>query len=390
MRAMIMAAGLGTRLMPLTATLPKPMVPIVGRPALGHILDLLRRHGVTEVVVNLHHFPDTIRAVFGDGAELGMSIAYSYEEELLGTAGGVKNNQAFLEGGTFVVMSGDSLTDVDLTRLVTAHRDSGGICSLGVMPVGDTTEYGVVVLDEQRRVLGFQEKPAPEDALSDLCNCGIYVFEPEIFQHIPADTFYDFGRQVFHDLLAKDVAFHAHTISGYWSDVGGLDAYRAGNFDALTGAVMVEVAGAFVADTPGSEALGPAAAGPAALERHPGGGSPRRFIGEGVAVAATARIEGPVYMGPGCTVEEHATLIGPVVIAGGCVIGAGSRIAETILWEDCRVDADCVVEGSVFARGVRVAGGAHVRRAVLGEDCRVAAGCSIEDQALDPGATVDR
>ncbi len=385
MRAMIMAAGLGTRLMPLTATLPKPMVPIVGRPALGHILDLLRRHGVTEVVVNLHHFPDTIRDVFGDGAELGMSIAYSYEEELLGTAGGVKNNQAFLEGGTFLVMSGDSLTDVDLTRLVAAHRDSGGVSSLGVMPVEDTTEYGVVVLDEQRRVLGFQEKPAPEDALSNLCNCGIYVFEPEIFQHIPADTFYDFGRQVFLDLLAKDVPFHAHTISGYWSDVGGLDAYRAGNFDALTGAVMVEVAGA---SEPGPSESG--ASGSSALGRDTSGVAPRRFFGEGAVVAPTARIEGPVYVGPGCTVEEHATLVGPVVIAGGCVIGAGSRIAETILWEDCRVGVDCVVEGSVFACGVHVAGGAHVRRAVLGEGCRVAAGCSIADLALDPGATVDR
>ncbi|MHB0980737.1 MAG: sugar phosphate nucleotidyltransferase [Thermoleophilia bacterium] len=360
---MIMAAGLGTRLMPLTATLPKPMVPIVGRPAVGHVFDLLRRHGVTEVVLNLHHFPDTIRGYFADGTSMGMSVAYSYEPELLGTAGGVKNNQAFLEGGTFLVLSGDSLTDVDLTELVAAHRESGGIATLGVTPVRDTTEYGVVVRDENRRILGFQEKPAPEDALSDLCNCGIYVFEPEIFHHIPAGAFYDFGRQVFFDLLEKGVPFHAHTISGYWSDIGGLDAYREGNFDGLTGTVRVEMAGTADEDA-------------------------RRFIGEGSVVAPTARLEGPVYLGPGCTVEAGVSIVGPVVVGGGTVIGAGSRVTRSILWEDCRLGAGCVVEESLLARRVRLETGTRASGAVLGEGCRVAAGCSIQDLALDPGASV--
>lgn len=351
MRAMIMAAGLGTRLMPLTATLPKPMVPILGRPALGHILDLLRRHEITEVVVNLHHFPDSIRDFFGDGAELGMSIAYAYEEELLGTAGGVKNNEDFFGGDTFLVLSGDSLTDVDLTGLVAAHRASGGIATLGVTPVDDTTEYGVVVRDESNRVLGFQEKPSARDALSNLCNCGIYVFEPEIFDHIPAGEFYDFGRQVFFDLLEAGLPFHAHEIDGYWSDVGGLDAYRDGNFDALEGRVRVET--------------GPATA-----------------IPDGALAGGRAQV------GPGCVVATDAALRGPVVVGAGSVVGPGSRVAETITWEECRVEAGSVVEGSILARGVLVGPGASVRRAVLGEGCRVAAGSSVEDQVVEPGATV--
>ncbi|HZJ40424.1 MAG TPA: nucleotidyltransferase family protein, partial [Demequina sp.] len=202
--------------MPLTGSLPKPMVPIAGRPALGHVLDLLRRHGVTEVAINLHHFPDAIRDYFGDGSQMGMSIHWAYEEELLGTAGGVKNNQWFLEGDAFLVMSGDSLTDVDLAEVIAAHRSTGGIATLVTKRVDDTSQYGVVVVDDERRILGFQEKPAPEEALSDLCNCGIYLFEPSIFEHIPADTFYDFGRRVFKDLLAKDLPSYTHVTSDHW------------------------------------------------------------------------------------------------------------------------------------------------------------------------------
>ena len=307
MRAMIMAAGLGTRLMPLTGSLPKPMVPIAGRPALGHILDLLRRHGVTEVVINLHHFPDTIRGYFGDGSQMGMSIRWAYEEELLGTAGGVKNNQAFLEGGAFLVMSGDSLTDIDLDQLIASHRSTGGIATLVTKQVEDTSQYGVVVVDDQRRILGFQEKPAPEDALSDLCNCGIYLFEPAIFDYIPADTFYDFGKQVFNDLLAKGVPFHTHPTPEYWSDVGSLEDYRQGNFDALSGKVRIERPGRVLPS------------------QHEDSGATERGdvrVGEGVVIESGARLVGPVIVGDGCSIAAGAVIEGPVVLGEGTVVGA--------------------------------------------------------------------
>ena len=181
MRVMIMAAGKGTRLRPVTDLLPKPMAPIVNRPALYHILRLLQRHGFREVVINLHHLPDVITGYFGDGAGMGMDITLLRSSpNCSGTAGGVKNNEDFLGAGTFLVMSGDALTDIDLTGLVAAHRRNGSIATMAVKEVADPSLYGVVVTDDDGRVVGFQEKPTREEARSRLCNCGIYVFEPEI------------------------------------------------------------------------------------------------------------------------------------------------------------------------------------------------------------------
>lgn len=374
MRAMIMAAGLGTRLMPLTGSLPKPMVPIAGRPALGHILDLLRRHGVTEVVINLHHFPDTIRSYFGDGSQMGMSIRWAYEEELLGTAGGVKNNQAFLEEGAFLVMSGDSLTDIDLDRLIASHRSTGGIATLVSKQVEDTSQYGVVVVDDQRRILGFQEKPAPEDALSDLCNCGIYLFEPAIFEYIPAETFYDFGKQVFSDLLAKGVAFHTYPTSEYWSDVGSLEDYRQGNFDALAGKVRIERSGQVLHSA--HEAAG-------GTER----GDIR--VGEGAVIEHGARMVAPVLVGDRCSIAAGAVIEGPVVLGEGTVVGPESVVSRSIVWEGCSIEAGCEVHDSLFAQRVKCEAGARVQNSVLGEACRVGGGREVADAALDPGTVVD-
>lgn len=359
---MIMAAGLGTRLMPLTGAIPKPMVPIAGYPAIGHILRHLRRHDIVEVVINLHHLPETIRGFFGDGSSLGMSIHYSFEEELMGTAGGVKNNQSFLGGGTFLIMSGDSLTDIDLDAVLAAHRESGGVSTVVTKRVDDPSEYGVVVTDGARRVLGFQEKPAREDARSDLCNCGIYVFEPEIFDSIPADTFYDFGRQVFPDLLEGGVPFHAYTTDRYWNDVGSLVEYREGNFDALAGHVRV--------DMPGSR------------------------VGEGVwadetsVISPDARVVGPVVIGTGCVIEGGTEVVGPVVLGDGVKLSAGCRVTRSVLWEECVVGPESVVEDCLLARGVCLDRGAGVLRSVLGEGCRVRPGAAIADVTAEPGTAL--
>src|SRR5271170_4153701 len=179
MRAMVLAAGLGTRLRPLTYELTKPMVPVLDRPVMAHIVDLLDRHGFADVIANLHYFPDTIQAYFGD------RLSYRFEEELLGTAGGVRNCHDFFGDETFLVISGDALTDIDLAAFAERHRSSGGLATLAVKQVTDTREYGVVLHDAEGRITGFQEKPAPEEALSDLGNCGIYMFEPAIFDYFP-------------------------------------------------------------------------------------------------------------------------------------------------------------------------------------------------------------
>ncbi len=325
MRVMIMAAGIGSRLRPVTDLMPKPMAPIANRPALYHILLLLRRHGLREVVINLHHLPDAITGYFGDGAELGMSLSYSFEPQLLGTAGGVRNNAAFLDGGTFLVMSGDALTDIDLTGLLAAHGRHGSIATLAVKEVADPSLFGVVVADDDDRVVGFQEKPPVEEARSRLCNCGVYVFEPEIFSHILADQFDDFGRRVFPDLLREHVPFHVHAIDSYWSDVGNLDEYIKGNSDALKGRVEVQI--------PGTEMR------------------PRLWVAGGTDIASSVRIEPPVLIGESCRIEKDAVIEGPCVIGNECVVGAGAHVVRTLVLEQSSLPAGTVmVDGIVGQR----------------------------------------
>src|SRR4029077_18125462 len=207
MKAMVLAAGLGTRLRPLTYEITKPMVPVLDRPVVEDILDLLQRHGFSEVIANLHYFPESIRAYFGE------RLAYRYEPELLGTAGGVRACAEFFGDQPFLVISGDALTDIDLTALVARHRDSEGIATLAVKQVADTREYGVVLHDREGRVTGFQEKPDPEEALSDLGNCGVYIFDPAIFDYFPERPFVDWAQDVFPALLDGDVPFYIHEIS---------------------------------------------------------------------------------------------------------------------------------------------------------------------------------
>jgi mannose-1-phosphate guanylyltransferase len=215
-----MAAGLGTRLYPLTGLTSKPMVPILNRPVMEHLLRLLRRHGVTEIAANLHYHPDKIHAYFGDGAEFGVDLRYNLEERLLGTAGGADAFRDFLCGGTFLVMSGDGLTDIDLGAFLSAHRASGGVATMAVKEVDDPSLYGVVVHDDDLRVVGFQEKPPREEALSTLCNCGIYAFEPQIFDYIASGAFVDWAKDVFPALLEDGLPFHCWELESYWNDVG--------------------------------------------------------------------------------------------------------------------------------------------------------------------------
>jgi mannose-1-phosphate guanylyltransferase len=327
MRVMIMAAGIGTRLRPLTDLMPKPMAPIANRPALYHILRLLHAHGFREVVINLHHLPDVIRGYFGDGTALGMRLEYSFEPELLGTAGGVKRNGGYLGGDTFLIMSGDALTDVDLTGLVAAHRCYGSIATMAVKEVADPSLYGVVVSDDEDRVVGFQEKPTREEARSRLCNCGMYVFEPEILDHIPAGQFDDFGKRVFPDLLRQGVPFHAHTIGAYWSDVGNLNEYMRGNGDALARRVDVEIPG---------------------VEIRPG-----VWVDDEAQIAASARFEPPVAIGRKCRIGDDVVIEGPCVIGEECVIGAGAHVARSLILEQTEVAPGQVVLDGIIGQRPR-------------------------------------
>jgi mannose-1-phosphate guanylyltransferase/mannose-1-phosphate guanylyltransferase/phosphomannomutase len=297
---MVLAAGLGTRLRPLTYEITKPMVPVLDRPVMEHILELLERHGLSEVIANLHYFPDTIREYFGDRLE------YRYEPELLGTAGGVRECAPFFGDETFLVISGDALTDIDLTALVARHRDSGGIATLAVKQVSDTREYGVVLHDREGRITGFQEKPAPEEALSNLGNCGIYVFEPRIFDYFPPRPFVDWAQDVFPALLENDVPFYIHEIREYWNDVGSLAELRQGTFDALRGALHLQVEGEEIA--------------------------PGVVVAGGGSLPEDAAVDGPVWIGRDVTIGSGVRLMGPVVLGDGARLGDGAALRESIVF----------------------------------------------------------
>jgi mannose-1-phosphate guanylyltransferase len=315
MRAMVLAAGLGTRLRPLTYEIPKPMVPVFDRPLMAHMVDLCHRQGFDQLIANLHHFPDTIRGYFGDAVE------YRYEEELLGTAGGVRNVRGFFGDDLVVVISGDVLTDIDLNKLVERHKSAGGIATLTVKQVEDTHEYGVVLHGSDGRVSGFQEKPHPDEALSNLGNCGIYCLSPAIFDYFPDTGFVDWANDVFPALLEHDVPFYVHELDEYWNDIDSLDKLRSATFDALTGCLHVEV--------PGDE------------------------LAEGVKVAAGSRLpedcdaQGPVWIGCDCEIGAGARLMGPVVIGDNSKIGANVALRDSILFPGTTVPDEQIVIGAI-------------------------------------------
>jgi len=296
---MVLAAGLGTRLRPLTFELPKPMVPMLDRPVLAHIVDLLHHHGVDRIVANLHYFPDSIRGYFGD------ELTYVEEAELLGTAGGVRNAREFFGDSPFLVISGDALTDLDVPALVERHRAHGGIATLCVTKVQETSEYGVVLRDSEGRITGFQEKPHPDEALSDLANCGIYVFSPEIFDYFPSESFADFAHDVFPRLLENDVPFFIHELEGYWNDVGSLTELRNGTFDALSGELQL----------PSLPTAGPEAV----------------IVDRSSSLDAAELVEGPIWVGRNVTVESGVRLQGPLVLGDNVVVREGSAIKRSIV-----------------------------------------------------------
>ncbi len=365
MKSMVLAAGLGTRLRPLTGSISKPMAPIVNRPVMYHILRLIKKHGFDEAVANLHYHPHAITNYFGRGQKLGVELRYSLEPELLGTAGGVKNVQKFFGDNTFLVISGDALTDMDLTKFLRQHKQAGGIASLALKEVEDPGRFGVVIRDKGNRIIGFQEKPDPGEELSRLCNCGIYLFEPAIFDYIPKDTFYDFGKQLFPELVAKSIPFYGFKTDGYWNDVGSLEQYRIGNFDALTGKVKVKVPG---------------------KERQPG-----IYIGKATRISTSAKIKPPVLLGDYCRVGENVSLSGPLIIGDHSVIEAGASLEGVIKWGAVQTGAGAKVMGGIIGKGAYIRDDVRIGLdAVVGDRCVIGAGSVIDSRVkLEPFTVVE-
>lgn len=329
---MILAAGLGTRLRPITYGMPKPMVPVLNRPVMEHIARLLARHGFREAIANLHWFPELIEAHFGDGSRFGIDLTYSREEKLLGTSGGVRNAAGFL-GDSFLVISGDALTDIDLAAMRDFHESHDGIATLATKRVSDTSQFGVAITGSDGRIQGFQEKPDPSEALSDLANCGIYMFRSEVFDFFPEPGtskaagpddppgFADWAMDVFPALLEADVPFYSHEIDAYWNDIGNLDELRGGNLDALHGAVEVDP------------------------------GAPR--VAEGVWSATPldgVELDGPAMVGEGVELGAGARIEGPAIVCDGCRVGEGAVVRDSILLEGAELPAGGILIGAIAAR----------------------------------------
>jgi len=327
-----MAGGEGTRLRPLTSNQPKPMVPIVGKPCMEHILELLKRHGLEDVIVTVAFLPQAIRSYFGSGESLGIDIAYSVEESPLGTAGSVRLAAGRLDD-TFLVISGDALCDVDLTRLVDFHREKRASVTIGLKAVDNPLEFGIVVTDDEGRVERFLEKPSWGQVFSDTINTGIYVLEPEVLKHVPTDRPYDFSKELFPLLLEMGRPIYGCVLDGYWQDIGNLDQYRQANFDALDERVRLNVGGIRIRGNV--------------------------WMGDGVDVYDLEALEGPVYIGNYCRISPHAT-IGPYsVLSTSVTVRERARTSHSIVDASTYIGRSTVVEGAIVGRSCDLR--AHVR-----------------------------
>ena len=336
MKAMILAAGKGTRVRPLTNEMPKPMIPIIGKPVMEYLIEELERHGFNEIVINVSHLPEKIESYFGNGERFGVEIGYSFEghiedgeikSEALGSAGGLKRIQDF--GGffddTFLVVCGDALIDLDLTKAVREHWKSGAvasICTLAVEP-GNVADYGVVVSDETGQITSFQEKPAVSEALSNKVNTGVYIFEPEVLDLIPSGQQYDIGADLFPKIVEQGLRFQSIDIPFNWIDIGRISDYWEANQKIMQGSLRT-------IPMPGKEV------------------KPGVWVGLNVSVDwQECEIKGPVYIGSGTRIEAGAMIVGPTWIGHGCHIRRGARISRSIIFEYTRIGSASIVKDSV-------------------------------------------
>ena len=351
MKAVIMAGGEGTRLRPQTSNLPKPMLPLVGRPMMEHIISLLRRHGITDIVVTVAFLPNAIRSYFGDGSELGVRMVYATEETPLGTAGSVRNARDELTE-RFLVISGDVLTDINLTSLIEFHEKNNALATLALCAVENPLEFGIVITREDGSIERFLEKPGWGQVFSDTINTGIYVLEPEIFDVIPEGRAVDFSSEVFPTVLEAGAPLFGYVADGYWEDVGTTAAYLKAHEDILDGKVEVDISG---------------------FELAPG-----VFLGKGSSVDPSARLDSPAFIGENCTIDEEA------VIGAYTTIGANTRVSEraelrhSVIGENSYIGQAARVEGSVLGRACDLRRGARCEPgSVVGEGCLIGANAEL-------------
>jgi mannose-1-phosphate guanylyltransferase / phosphomannomutase len=371
MRAVLMAGGSGTRLRPLTCDLPKPMVPILNRPIAQHIINLLKRHRIQEIIATLHYLPDAMRDYFQDGSDFGVQMTYAVEEDQpLGTAGCVRNVAELLDS-TFLVISGDCITDFDLTAAIRFHRERQSKATLILASVPNPIEFGVVITDEHQRIKRFLEKPSSSEIFSDTVNTGTYILEPEVLDYLPLNQEADFSKDLFPLLLEKDEPMFGYVLDGYWCDVGHLDAYREAQYAALYQRVKLEFD---------------------YMERAPG-----LWVGQNSYIDPSAHIDTPTLIGHNCRIGSRAQIAAGTVIGDNVSIGTDADLKRPIIWNGVIVGDEAHLRACVVARGTRIDRRAHVLEGAVvgsltavGEEAQISPNVRVwPSKKVEPGAILN-
>ncbi|MEO0705075.1 MAG: mannose-1-phosphate guanyltransferase [Cyanobacteria bacterium J06649_5] len=371
MRAVLMAGGSGTRLRPLTCDLPKPMVPVLNRPIAEHIVNLLKRHNITEIIATLFYLPDVMRDYFQDGQEFGVQMTYAVEEEHpLGTAGCVKNVAELLED-TFIVISGDSVTDFDLQAAISFHRSKGSKATIVLKRVPNPIDFGVVITDDDDEIVRFLEKPSTSEVFSDTVNTGIYILEPEVLDYLPSGREQDFSKDLFPLLLEKGEPLYGYVAEGYWCDVGHLDAYREAQYEALEGKVQLDYA-------------------------YPETMTGIR-VGVNTVIDPSAKLHPPVLIGDNCRIGPRVVLDPGTVLGDNVTVGSDADLKRPIIWNGAVLGDDTHLRACVIARGARADRRAHVLEgavvgtlSTVGEEAQVSPGVRVwPSKVIESGATLN-
>jgi mannose-1-phosphate guanylyltransferase/mannose-1-phosphate guanylyltransferase/phosphomannomutase len=352
---MIMAAGVGTRLDPLTQKVPKPLVPVANRPIMDLILRHIKKYGITDVIANTHYLGDSIHEYFDEIVDLNINLNYVYEEQLSGTAGGVKKCEWFFDKGeTFVVVSGDALTDVDLNALIQEHKKSDAIATMALkrVPLSEVSHFGVVIIDDNSKVIEFQEKPSISEAKSNLVNTGIYIFETEIFDFIPQNQFYDFAKNVFPAIMNSDKVLGAHIIDEYWSDIGTIGQYRMSMCDILDGKVHMNLV----------------------YKKMENG-----WYSDDADISASAVNNGKVVVGKDSIIKDNTKFFGYTSIGKNCIIKEGAIIRNSIIWDNVIIESNVKLDGCIIASN-----------STIGKSSILLPGCILPDGTIiEPNQSIE-
>ncbi len=325
MKAVLIAGGFGTRLRPLTYNRPKPIVPVVNRPFVLHQIELLKKYGIYEIILNVHYLPKSMELVLGDGKEWGVKLYYSIEKEPLGTAGAVKNAEKYFDEEPLVVFNGDILTNIDIKDLIEFHKKSKSVATIALTEVDDPTHYGLVITDKDGKVKKFLEKPSWQEVTTNKINAGVYILEPRIFSYVPKNAFFSFERDLFPLLLEKNENMYAKVSSSYWLDIGSPKKYLQAHKDILNQEIKVNIEGENKGDQ--------------------------------------------IWIHPSAQINESAKLKGPLVIGKNAKVEKASIKNFSVIGEKVSIDDGVIIEDTVILRNSKIGKDVKLKNCIIGENC---------------------